>query len=111
MPAFSRPSARLLRVLPALVLLLSAAACDSTDSMDDDDTTAELSAAYAEFDSDNVTVMLDGNQVLIESNGMPNHTSPYWSNTTERSAVDPMGNTLATRSGNWKAPSRSSLAS
>ncbi|MEL6850714.1 MAG: YHYH protein, partial [Bacteroidota bacterium] len=33
----------------------------------------------------NFTIYLDGSQVVIETNGMPNHTSPYWSNTTERS--------------------------
>jgi len=34
--------------------------------------------------------------VVLESNGLPNHVSPYWSNTTERSAIDPAGNTLVT---------------
>lgn len=55
-----------------------------------------LHAAFAEFDSDNFDIYLDGTDVVLESNGLPNHTSPYWSNTTERSAVDPMGNTLTT---------------
>lgn len=36
-------------------------------------------AAFAEFDSDNVTIYTDGDEVVIEANGMPNHTSPYWS--------------------------------
>tara|TARA_R110002050_G_scaffold195593_2_gene330465 strand:+ start:5999 stop:6829 length:831 start_codon:yes stop_codon:yes gene_type:complete len=59
-------------------------------------TTSELHAAYAEFDADNLNIYLDGTEVVIESNGLPNHTSPYWSNTTARSATDPMGNTLTT---------------
>lgn len=64
---------------------------------DTDDTEAPtLHAAFEEFDADNFTIYLDGNEVVIESNGLPNHSSPYWSNTTERSAVDPMGNTLVT---------------
>ncbi|MGJ8733222.1 MAG: YHYH protein [Cellulophaga sp.] len=63
---------------------------------DDSELTGELHAAFAEFDTDNVTILLNGSDVEIETNGMPNHTSPYWSNTTERSAVDPMGNTLTT---------------
>ncbi|MGJ8684522.1 MAG: YHYH protein [Nonlabens sp.] len=57
----------------------------------------ELHAAFADFDANNVTIMMSGtSSVNIETNGLPNHTSPYWSNTTARSAVDPMGNTLTT---------------
>lgn len=62
----------------------------------DDTTTTELPDAFSEFDADNLTIYIDGEEVVIESNGMPNHTSPYWSNTTERSATDPMGNVLTT---------------
>ena len=62
----------------------------------DDTTTDTLHDAYSEFDADNLTIYLDGEEVVIESNGYPNHTSPYWSNTTARSATDPMGNTLTT---------------
>ncbi len=28
--------------------------------------------------ADNLTVYVDGNNVIIESDGQPNHTSPYW---------------------------------
>ncbi|WP_186826680.1 YHYH protein [Psychroserpens burtonensis] len=63
---------------------------------DTETTPATLHLAFAEFDADNTDIMLSGSNVVIESNGLPNHTSPYWSNTTERSAVDPMGNTLVT---------------
>ena len=55
-----------------------------------------LHPAFAEFNPESFTIYLDGNDVVLESNGLPNHTSPYWSNTTARSAVDPMGNTLVT---------------
>ncbi len=55
-----------------------------------------LHKAFEAFDSNNFTITLDGSEVVIESNGYPNHTSPYWSNTTERSAIDPMGNLLVT---------------
>ncbi|MEM6328439.1 MAG: YHYH protein [Bacteroidota bacterium] len=64
--------------------LAALAACDSTTDVidDDDDTTpATLHPAFADFDTDNVSVMLDGDDVLIESNGYPNHVSPYWSPT------------------------------
>lgn len=38
-----------------------------------------IHSAYAEFDSDNVKAYIDGNEVVIETNGLSNHTSPYWS--------------------------------
>lgn len=59
---------------------------DSDDTDADSETTEPtgLHAAFAEFDSDNLTIMLSGTNVVIESNGLPNHTSPYWSNTTAR---------------------------
>ena len=38
-----------------------------------------------------VTILLEGDEVIIESNGMPNHTSPYWSSTNERTLNGPMG--------------------
>ncbi len=87
----------------AVMCIAGVYSCTSSD--DDDGTTTddgdgsgttELHAAFADFDSNNVTIMLNGTTVSIESNGLPNHTSPYWSNTTARSAVDPMGNTLTT---------------
>ncbi|MEM9051580.1 MAG: YHYH protein [Bacteroidota bacterium] len=85
----------------AIMLLIIAPSCDNDD--DDNDTnqgnsgtTDGLHLAFTEFDENNVTIFIDGNEVVIESNGLPNHTSPYWSNTTERSAIDPMGNTLVT---------------
>lgn len=83
---------------------VSIAACDQpegyvSNANDTDDTVdnpSGLHAAFAEFDAENFTIYLDGNEVVIESNGMPNHTSPYWSNTTARTATDPMGNILNT---------------
>lgn len=67
------------------LLALSIASCkkdDATTSANNGST--ELHSAFAEFDSDNFDIYLDGDEVVIESNGLPNHTSPYWSNTTER---------------------------
>ncbi len=56
-------------------------ACSKDDEGNDgnNNSNATLSAAFNEFDSDNVSVMLDGSEVIIETNGLPNHTSPYWS--------------------------------
>ncbi|WP_339793115.1 YHYH protein [uncultured Imperialibacter sp.] len=87
--------------LNVFTLALSGAICASCGSNDSSGTdpkgaTVELHAAFTAFDTDNTTIMLDGEEVIIESNGLPNHTSPYWSNTTTRTAIDPMGNTLTT---------------
>lgn len=38
-----------------------------------------LPTAFAEFDDETTTVYLDGDDIVIESNGWVNHTSPYWS--------------------------------
>ena len=66
---------------------------DNSDDLDDTGGTGEpeLHAAFSEFDPDNFSIYLDGDEVVIESNGLPNHTSPYWSNTTERTINGPMG--------------------
>lgn len=90
-----------LSILSIMFITLIWVACrsdDPTPNIVSEESIDELPAAFAAFDSDNTTIMLssDGSEVIIESNGMPNHTSPYWSNTTARSAVDPMGNTLTT---------------
>ena len=54
------------------------------DSNDDDDSIASSTgstpvAAFDEFNEDAVKVSFDGDEITIESNGLPNHTSPYWS--------------------------------
>lgn len=60
-------------------------ACSEDDDNDDGNngggTTDGLHDAFAEFDTDNTTIYLDGSQVVIETNGHPNHTSPYWPTT------------------------------
>lgn len=58
---------------------LIAALSFATSCKKDEETEGTLHAAYAAFDSDNTEIYLDGNEVVIESNGLPNHTSPYWS--------------------------------
>lgn len=76
-----------LRLLNLTVLLVSVAlvGCDSADSEDNTTTTSDgvLHSAFAEFDSNNVSVVLSGSEVIIETNGLPNHTSPYWSSEHE----------------------------
>ncbi len=58
-------------------------ACGSDDdgaTASDDDTniTAQLHTAFAEFDTDETDIYLDGSEVVIETTGLPNHTSVYW---------------------------------
>ena len=83
--------------------LVTTQACDNSDSDDSNATSVDSTAnssgmhkAFAAFDEDNYNIYIDGDEIVIESNGLPNHTSPYWSNTTARSATDPMGNTIST---------------
>jgi hypothetical protein len=72
------------RIISIAILLITLVACSSDDdndsvSTDDgDDSLAELHLAFAEFDVDNMDVYLDGNEVVVETNGLPNHTSVYW---------------------------------
>ncbi|MFT7588300.1 MAG: hypothetical protein ACI959_000507 [Limisphaerales bacterium] len=40
---------------------------------------SSLHSAFALFDADNTSIQIDGDEVIIETNGLPNHTSPYWS--------------------------------
>ncbi|MFK8009507.1 MAG: YHYH protein [Saprospiraceae bacterium] len=61
-------------------------ACDQptgyvSNNSDTDDTVSSgvtLHAAFAEFDEGNTDIYLDGADVVIETNGLPNHSSVYW---------------------------------
>lgn len=58
------------------------AACGGADTIADDSGStsgdpAALNAAFDDF-SDNVTTYLDGDEVVIETNGYPDHVTPYW---------------------------------
>lgn len=63
-----------------LTVLSLVVACN-TGSPSDSDPTGEpatpLNAAFGDF-SDNVTTYLDGDEVVIETNGYPDHVTPYW---------------------------------
>ncbi|MEM7414928.1 MAG: YHYH protein [Gemmatimonadota bacterium] len=62
------------------VLGIATVTCASvTDIESNGEPLTELPAAFADFNSDNVTVAIDGANVVIESNGYPDHESPYWS--------------------------------
>ncbi|MEM7373999.1 MAG: YHYH protein [Bacteroidota bacterium] len=56
---------------------------DNTDTNDTGNASSAAStpvSAFDDFNSDAVMVSFDGNEITIESNGMPHHTSPYWGN-------------------------------
>jgi hypothetical protein len=96
--------------LTAGILFFSTSIFLQSCNKDEEETTgsttgsSELHSAFAEFSDDSFTIYLDGDEVVIESNGLPNHTSPYWSNTTARSTTDPMGNTLTTPAASQNHP-------
>lgn len=58
---------------------------ENTDETDDVDGTSDAVStplsAFEEFNPDAVTVSFDGDEITVESNGIPNHTSPYWPET------------------------------
>lgn len=76
------------RFFPKLILtaFIAMGGCANGDSVISEESTnvGTLSPAFEEFNSDNVTILLEGEYVVMESNGYPDHPSPYWSNTNER---------------------------
>ncbi len=46
-------------------------------------------SAFDEFNTDAVTVSFNGDEITIESNALPNHTSPYWA-TDNSLYIDPV---------------------
>lgn len=80
-------------ILSLIIAVVLIAACGSDDDATTTtpttggDDTATLHAAFDEFDANNVTIMLNGTNVEIETNGRPNHTSPYWSSTNARTGT------------------------
>ncbi len=70
----------------SLVLNVSCSSdSENTDATDDTDEVSDAPStpvsALDEFNSDAVSISFDGDNITIESNGVPNHTSPYWPET------------------------------
>ena len=87
------------KLIKALVLLFIASgvfyACSSDNDDDDGGTTVTtLHDAFADFDTDNTTITLSNGQINLVTNGLPNHTSPYWS-TSNALYVAPTATTTA----------------
>lgn len=81
--------------LLALATTFTVMSCEDDDGVTGgDDNNDALHAAYAEFDTDHFIVVLNGDEVTIETDGLPNHTSPYWSSTNERTISGPMGDVV-----------------
>lgn len=73
--------------LPLLGAVLFISSCsddnESTDEPDDPSTAVSTPlSAFDEFNTDAVTISYDGDQITIDSSGLPNHTSPYWEETS-----------------------------
>lgn len=83
----------LLAILASLSLLFigcgGGGSNESSVSIDETIEDAELPTAFLSF-GDNVTIAMDGNEVVIEATGKPDHSSTYWNpDNTSGLYVDP----------------------
>ena len=64
---------------------------DNADDTNDASVTTDETpiSAFDEFNPDAVTISFDGDEITIVSNGLPNHTSPYWSSNNDL-YIDPV---------------------
>ena len=72
----------IIALIGTTILLPSCAEDD--ENIDNGDTPTGVMtpvSAFDEFNPDAVTISFDGDEITIESNGLPNHTSPYWEET------------------------------
>lgn len=51
---------------------------ETESETDTEETVTELHAAFSAFNTDAVTIYLDGSEVVIETTGLPNHGTVYW---------------------------------
>ncbi|MDP5139816.1 MAG: YHYH protein [Spirosomaceae bacterium] len=66
-------------------IALGLASCDTSDdplAETEEATNTTPLTAFDEFNSSAVTFSYNGDKVTIDSTGMPNHTSPYWEDTS-----------------------------
>jgi hypothetical protein len=62
-----------------MLFIASGVFCACSSSDEEEETSGTLHNAFAEFDTDETTIYLSGSNVVIETTGLPNHTTPYWS--------------------------------
>lgn len=84
------------------ILGISILTTSCKNSMDDDETTTSEEStplsAFDEFNPDAVIISFNEGEITIESNGLPNHTSPYWAS-TDPLYIDPVVATHLTPGG------------
>lgn len=51
---------------------------ETVSDTDNEETVTELHAAFSAFNTDAVTIYLDGSEVVIETTGLPDHETVYW---------------------------------
>ena len=71
---------KFLTIVGLIILLLPSCKKDddTTEPTIGDEGIATPLSAFDEFNTDAVTISFDGDEITIESNGLPNHTTPYW---------------------------------
>ncbi|WP_282042844.1 YHYH protein [Winogradskyella flava] len=74
------------KLMSTALMMLLLMSCNNNDESNSDDDPSDGAnstplSAFDEFNADAVTVSFDGDDITIESNGLPNHTSPYWAET------------------------------
>ncbi|QNM86604.1 YHYH protein [Polaribacter pectinis] len=65
--------------LLTLLFITITVGCSSSSSVEEEViVTGTLHEAFADFNSNAVEIYLDGNDVVIETTGLPNHETVYW---------------------------------
>ncbi|MCI2227832.1 YHYH protein [Polaribacter sp. MSW13] len=70
-----------IKTLSILAILFTVIiACSSSSDIEEEleETTGTLHNAFADFDTAETDIYLQGSNVVIETTGNPNHTTPYW---------------------------------
>ncbi|WP_344924214.1 YHYH protein [Aquimarina addita] len=76
---------RLSIAMAAITAIIISCSNDENGNDDDEDiVSGELHAAFADFDTDETTIYLEGSNVVIETTGNPSHDTPYWGEGNEK---------------------------
>lgn len=72
-------SIKTIAFLALFFVIVISCSSNSTEEMEEETVAGTLHNAFADFDEDETTIFLSGANVVIETTGLPNHTTPYWS--------------------------------
>lgn len=73
-------SIKIYTLLAILFIVNTSCSSSSTAEVEEEvEETGVLHAAFADFNEDEITIYLSGSKVVIETTGLPNHKTPYWS--------------------------------